>query len=110
MITMTDYGSWTNHGDRSNESVEATIRDAINGGDNEWLERMETSGALDRIASDYRDAIEAALPDNVNLAGNDFIGPYYEADCDWDGELDIAALIEEIDLQAIVERHDVDNV
>ncbi|MGP3979451.1 hypothetical protein ACTWQF_36680 [Streptomyces sp. 8N114] len=109
MNITTDYGSWVNHGDHLNVSVEATVLDAINGGDSEWQERMEIAGALDRIASDYRKAINEALPEGVHLVGNDFIGPYYEADHVWTGELDIAAVIEDVDLFAIIERHDVDH-
>ncbi|MFE9382408.1 hypothetical protein ACFYMO_04090 [Streptomyces sp. NPDC007025] len=109
MTTTTGYGTWCNHGDRFNVSVEASILDAINGGDSEWQQRMETSGALDRIASDYRDAIDNALPEGVHLAGNDFLGPFYPADYTWEGELNISEIIEDIDLFAIIQRHDVDN-
>lgn len=109
MVTTTDYGTWCNHGDRYNLTVEATVCDAINGGDNEWQERVQSTGAFDRIVSDYRDAIDAALPEGVTLAGDQFYGPYYEADWTWDGELDIAGLIEAIDLYEIVARHDPDN-
>ena len=109
MITNTDYGTWVNHGDQYNVSVEATLTDYLNGGDSEWCERVEASGALDAMARDYRDAINAALPKGVTLCGNNFYGPYYPADYTWDGELDISEIIEGIDLGAIVERHDPDN-
>lgn len=115
MTTTRDYGTWNNHGDRYNLSVEASIGDAINGGDADWRERMESSGALDRIADDYRDAINDALPRGVALCGNDFYGPAYSEDCDWDGYpvtdtggLDIREIVEGVDLGEIIERHDVD--
>lgn len=107
MYTKTSYGTWANHGDSFNVSVEATILDAINGGDGDWQKRMENTGALGRVASDYRDAINEALPEGVSLAGDDFYGPWYEADYTWDGELDIAAIVKGIDLTAIIKRHDV---
>ena len=47
MITNTDYGTWVNHGDQYNVSVEATLTDYLNGGDSEWCERVEASGAFD---------------------------------------------------------------
>lgn len=109
MTTTTGYGTWVNHGDTSNSSVEGTIADYMSGGDREWRERMEAAGACEAIAADYRAAVNGALPAGVSLAGNEFYGPYHDEDCDWDGELGIAGIIESIDLGAIVERHDVDN-
>lgn len=116
MTTTTSYGTWNNHGDRSNLTVEATVTDFINGGDSEWRERCEKSGAFDAMVDDYRQAIADALPDGVSIAGNDFYGPYYAADKDFDGypvdedgDLDIAAIIADIDLGEIVDRHDPDN-
>ncbi|MFE6000417.1 hypothetical protein ACFQ6C_26710 [Streptomyces sp. NPDC056454] len=108
MTTTTSYGTWNNHGDRTNTSMGASILDAINGGDREWQERMEASGALDRIERDYDAAINEALPDGVSLCGSEFHGPYYEADYTWEGKLNIAEIIEDISLQTFIERHDVD--
>lgn len=108
MTTNTSFGTWVNHGDNHNVTVEATIADYLSGGDTDWRERVENTGAFDRMATDYRDAINKALPASVSLCGNEFYGPYYEADYDWTGELDIAEIIEGVDLGAIVERHDPD--
>lgn len=109
MIT-TGYGTWCNHGDRDNVTVEATIADAVNGGDRDWQERMEAAGAFDRIAEDYRDAINEALPDGIALCGNDFIGLHHTDPnyTDAVGDFDIAEAIKAIDLQAIIMRHDID--
>lgn len=109
MTTTTDYGSWVTDGDRANATTGGTVADYINGGDAGWRNRVESSGAFDRMVSDYRDAINDALPDGVSLIGDQFIGPYYAEDRTWDGELDIAAIVESIDLGAIVQRHDPDN-
>ena len=108
MVT-TDYGTWNNHGDRSNLTLEATVIDFINGGDADWRECVEATGAFDAMVADYRQAINDALPAGVSLCGNQFYGPYHFAGCDWDGELDIAEIIRGVDLTAIVERHDPDS-
>ncbi|MFB7672963.1 hypothetical protein ACFC26_16295 [Kitasatospora purpeofusca] len=113
MATTTSYGTWYNH-TKSNLSPEGDILDFINGGDSDWRERVETSGAFERMASDYRDAVQAGLPDGVYLTGDEFIGPAYKDDQDFDGyldedgDLDISTIIEGVDLAAIVERWDPD--
>lgn len=110
MTTTTDFGTWNNHGDSSELTLEATVLMAINGGDSEWRERMETSGALEKIAAEYRAAINEALPEGVSLCGDQFYGPYYDEDRAWDGELDISEIIGGIDLFALVSKYDVDNI
>lgn len=111
MYVTTGYGTWVNYGDQYNVSVEGTILTAINGGDTDWQERMEASGALARIASDYRDAIDDALPAGISISGDDFIGvhhtdPNYTEEV---AEFDIAEAIRDIDLNEIIKKHDVDN-
>ncbi|MFF3094187.1 hypothetical protein [Streptomyces cyaneofuscatus] len=111
MNVTTNYGTWNNHGDSGNLTVEASIVDAINGGDSDWQERMESSGALDLIASDYRDAIEDALPAGISIAGNEFIGLHH-TDPDYTdeiGDFDIREAIQDVDLWTIIQKHDVDN-
>jgi len=105
--TTTDYGSWYNHAGAP--TVESYVADACDGGDAEWAEQMEKTGAFDRIADDFRTAVNEALPDRVALCGDEFIGPAYDEDCTWDGDLDIAEIINDVDFWAIVEKHDVDN-
>lgn len=109
MVTTTNYGSWNNHGDPSNASVEATVIDYLQGADSDWRVRVLATGAYTAIVADYREAINTALPEGVTLAGDDFYGPCYEKDHTWDGELDIAAIIMDIDLGAIVEKYDPDS-
>lgn len=113
--TTSPYGTWTNHGDRTNTSVEATVTDAVSGGPSEWLDRINTEGYFDGMVAAYRNAINAALPGDVALCGDDFIGPWQPEDGEFDGYpkdeyggLDIAAIISGIDLAPIVERHDPD--
>lgn len=103
----TDYGSFYNHVNALN--VGQYVVEACNGGDNDWQWQMQETGAFDRIEADFYAAINEALPDEVQLAGDEFIGPAYAEDCTWDGELDITAIVESIDFWAIVEKHDVDH-
>lgn len=115
MTTTTSYGTWYNH-TGSNVTVEADVADYVGGGDREWRERIEADGSFDAMVDDYRQAVNDALPAGVSLAGNDFYGPYYDADKDFDGyptdedgRLDIAAIIADINLGEIVEKNDPDN-
>ncbi|MGW3072383.1 hypothetical protein [Kitasatospora sp. NPDC001132] len=107
MATTTSYGTWLNHTKHSLEP-ESVILDYINGGGSDWCSRVEDSGAFDRMSSDYRDAVQAALPEGVWLTGEEFIGPAYEKDHSWDGDLDISEIIDSIDVGPIVERWDPD--
>ncbi|WP_385618470.1 hypothetical protein PXH67_06135 [Streptomyces sp. P8-A8] len=113
MTTTTSYGTWSNQVSTFSMSPDADVLDFINGGDPDWRELLEKSGALDEIQHAYRYAIENALPAGVSLCGDEFIGPWQpEADefdgypVDEDGNLDFAACVEDIDLAEIVERHD----
>ena len=61
------------------------------------------------VAAAYRAAINAALPDEVQLCGDEFYGPAFELDTagypvDEDGRLDIAAIIDGIDFWGIVDQ------
>ncbi|GAA1096314.1 hypothetical protein [Nocardiopsis metallicus] len=117
MTVTTEFGTWVNHGDRCNVSVESTFAGYIGGADPEWRERVENDGYFDSMVAAFRSEINAALPTNVALCGNDFYGPYYTADCDFDGyptdehgALDITEIIAGIDLEPILERYDPDLV
>jgi len=113
MTTNRSYGTWCNRVNQYSTSPDSDVVDFINGGDSDWRELLEASGALERIRSEYRNAINDALPSSVALAGDEFIGPAFPADdefddypTDEDGRLDIQAILEEVDLGEIVDRND----
>lgn len=113
MTTTTSYGTWCNRVAPYSTSPDSDLADYIGGGDSDWLERVEKSGALKEMQASYRSAIEAALPPSVSLCGDEFIGPWQPAGDEWegyptteDGGLDIAACLEDIDLEPIVEACD----
>lgn len=101
----TSYGTWNNHGDRLALTVEQTVEEAFGS-------EGPAGFDVDSIVSEYRDAINDALPDGVTLTGNEFIGPAYRTDETWgpeakneDGELDIKTIVVGIDLGSIIERY-----
>lgn len=111
--TTTSYGTWGNRVNTYSTSPDADVLDYINGGDSDWRDLLEASGALNSIQRAYRDAIEAALPPGISLCGDEFIGPAYPDDDEFDGyptdehdSLDFAAMVEDIDLGAIVDREE----
>lgn len=116
MSTVTSYGTWCNRVNLYSTSPDADVNDAVNGGDPEWRERIERTGALDEMKTAYRAAINAALPPDVNLCGDEFVGPWRpDADAfdgypkDGYGGLDIAAAVAAIDLYKIIEQYDPDS-
>lgn len=105
MVTTTSYGSWSHNIEATSPSIGEYVLNVV-GGEPEGLD-------VPAILHDYVTAINAALPDHVALTGNEFIGPYFETDqhfggypLDEDGRLDIKAIVESVDLNAIIERHD----
>lgn len=105
MVT-TFLGSWLTFGDTINTTVGATVLDAISGGDIDWRERVGKTGSLARMVDEYRQAINEALPPGFSLFGDDFYGPYYQ---DTYGREDIKEIVQGVDLDAIINRHDPDN-
>lgn len=104
MSTNTVYGSWLNF-EKHELTVGASIGTAVGDFGDDY--------DLDAIESDYRDAINEALPQGVSLSGDEFLGPYFEADQNFDGYpltddggLDITTIIESVDLWPIVEKRE----
>lgn len=113
MTTTTSYGTWCSRVNTYSTSPDADVLDYINGGDDDWRTLLEETGALARIQADYRAAIDAALPPDVSLCGDEFIGPWQPDEdefdgypTDEDGALDFAAMVEDIDLAEIVDRNE----
>ncbi|MEU4256249.1 hypothetical protein AB0B42_00780 [Streptomyces fradiae] len=113
MTTTTTYGTWGNRVAPYSTSPDADVIDYINGGDDDWRQLIQDTGALEQMQREYRDAINEALPPSVSLCGDEFIGPAYPAEdefdgypTDEDGYLDFKAVVEDIDLGPIVDRND----
>lgn len=105
MITTT-YGTWNRCVDGHSLTVEQSIGD--------YLYNYPGIDA-EAVSVAYRAAINAALPDSVQLAGDQFYGPAgfevvdFEGDgypVDEDGGLDINAVVAGVDFDAIVEGID----
>lgn len=95
-MTTTSYGTWTTLIDRDAANFKASVDMNLGA----YAEDYDVEG----IVEGYAQAIADALPDGVSFVGNEFIGPAYQADCDWDGyprtedgALDIAAIVESVD-------------
>lgn len=107
MATTTSYGTWVTRVDRYSVNLETSVTEGFGSWGADGFD-------FKAICADYRQAINEALPDSVTLAGDEFYGPYTPADGEFDGypieedgRLDIKAIVDSIDLAAIVERHDL---
>jgi hypothetical protein len=107
-MPTTSYGTWATYAHVL--SIRNTVDDYIAGGGDEWVTDVHATGAFDRIVDDFRTAINQNLPGGITLNGDDFYGPYPLADGVRPADLKktIPAVIEAVDLAAIVERHDPD--
>ena len=105
-VTTTDYGTWCTQVEPYSTSLEQTVAEALG----DYVDDYD----LDAIANDYSRAINEALPPHMALTGDQFIGPAYEKDqefdgypTDEDGNLDIKAVVEGIDFWEIAARHEL---
>ncbi|WP_043654504.1 hypothetical protein [Nocardia thailandica] len=105
-MTTTTAGTWNNRVDSYAVSVGQTIIESLGEFANEY--------DIDAIEGEYRAAIDAALPEGLQLVGDEFIA---ELDADYsgypasdDGRLDIKAIVDEIDFWAIAEKHEAPSV
>lgn len=116
MVTTTSYGSWCTRVCNIELSPEYLVSSIMSGADSYWLHLMERSGRVDLIAQEFRDEINNALPPGMSFhASNEFIGPadrsLLDTDgypVDEDGDLDIKAIVDDIDVDSIIERFDID--
>jgi hypothetical protein len=99
----TNYGSWYNH---TRYTAPGAVVDAfLSSAQEGWADQM-TSESLQTIYRGYLDAVDDALPPGVFYAEPEerFLGPAYDADCTWQGELRILPLLQAIDIAEIVTR------
>lgn len=104
-MTTSSYGTWNNRVRDMELTVEQSIAVAL--GD------YTADYDLDALAAAYRNAINEALPEGMSLNGNEFYGPYYAADAnfdgyphDEDGRLDIKAIVDSVDFWALAAEHE----
>lgn len=108
MITTT-YGTFYNA--TGSLSPAAVVADYIAGADADWREQMEKVGAIDSIVEAYTDAIDQALPGDVELVGDEFIGPHHSDDAYDEDAADLDSyreIIDGIDLDGIIKQHEKD--
>lgn len=92
----TELGSWASLVPREGITPESGVLEALGGHEDDY--------DLDGLLDAYRDAINAALPDRITLAGDQFYGPALAGDRDWDGAPDlpdIATAVEGADFWAL---------
>lgn len=104
-MATTSYGTWASRVEHAEHlGVEDTVINALSDAH---------FGATDTAAiiTAYREAINAALPNGVELRGEEFFGPadpvqgdFDGFDLDEDGCLDIDAIIRSVDFYGIAER------
>jgi hypothetical protein len=93
MSTTTSYGTWLNLTDTS-----LNVRQSVE----ESLGEFGDEYDVNAIERDYRAAIDAALPEGVTLAGDEFYGPHPINAAAFAG---IEVAVDGVDFWAIVERH-----
>lgn len=105
MTTTTSYGNWGTQYDPMAPSIRETVLNFLGECDGDY--------DVDGLVDAWRDAINEALPPDVSLNGDEFYGPHYERDQHFDdypatedGDLDIAAIIDSVDLEALAEQYD----
>lgn len=113
--TQRVYGTWCNRVNNHASSPDEDVDGLVDTGDPEWRALVAETGALASMRDEYRRAIDAALPPDVALCGEEFIGPAVPEPGEFDGyprdengSLDFAAMVADIDVAEIVARHDPD--
>lgn len=100
---QTDFGSWN--------TVNPTTLNVAHGAVEllgAYASDYDTAG----LAHAYADAINAALPERVSLAGDRFFGPWIVRDGEWDGyptvegRLDLKAIVEGVDFWRLARAYE----
>ncbi|MGI5423044.1 hypothetical protein [Actinomadura luteofluorescens] len=103
--TNTSYGTWTNRVERYSANLATTVVEALGDYGDDY--------DVDALTAAYRDAINDALPAEVTLAGDEFLGPAKPDTDEWEGyptddlgQLDIKAIVDGVDFWAIAEKYE----
>jgi hypothetical protein len=100
----TCYGAWATYDGALTveETIEAYLGD--------FAVDFDAAGAFSKVVDDFRAAINENLPGGITLNGDNFYGPHPLNDGVRPHELNtlIPEVIEAVDLDAIVEKHDPD--
>lgn len=99
--TTAEWADWAQVNDGSSRRYLDYIREAIEAGGGDPGEYD-----IEAVGDDYRDAIQAVLPEGVVFARGEFVGPY---PAPADAVAQLRALVATIDLWEIVARHDADS-
>lgn len=96
----TEIGTWATLGPSSSTvTIQGTVADAVG--------EFAADYDIDAIITDYRDAINAAMPEGVSLHGQDYIvGPYRREGWTDEELAEVREAIASVDLWEIVGRHD----
>lgn len=103
--TNTSYGTWTNRVERYSANLATTVVESLGDYGDDY--------DVDALTAAYRDAINDALPAEVTLAGDEFLGPAKPDADEWDGyptddlgQLDIKAIVDGVDFWEIAEKYE----
>lgn len=91
--TTTSYGTWNNRVDDLSLTVEQSVIAAVT----DWADDYD----IPAVVSAYRDAINAELPGDFSLVGDEFVGPV-----NWPHALDIKSWVNSVDLWDILADHE----
>jgi len=105
MSARTVYGYFSDFELSANTPADV-ITSYINGAGTDWCERAVANGAFQNMVDDYTAEIQAALPEEIILSGNEITGPYSSCDNPDLRKQIRVALTETVDLAEIVDRHD----
>lgn len=104
-METTVYGTWFTRVQDGTLTLEASVLTAL--GD------FTADYDVDAITWDYKEAVNAALPEGVSLQGDEFHGPARTTDATWgpdledeDGRLDLETIVKGVDFWAIATKYD----
>lgn len=104
MTETTEYATWGGVDPQGHRTVEDALAVILGEHGDDY--------DVQAVAHDWREAINAALPAGVTLAGNVFYGPYPADSQTWapeltdeDGHLNLRAVVDAVDFWEIADQH-----